>query len=342
MSKKNNYQLKILSADEYQLWDAFVSQSPQQTLFHTSYWASLIKQVFNRDFKILVLLKKDQIAAGIMFWPKKVLFIEAVTHIPNTTYQGPLYRSSNASKASSMQSEYEDHTTRLLEYLVSRYQIIDIPLSPAIKDTRPYTWKNFKVENAYTYRFEITDFEQLKLQFSQDLRRKIKKSNEQDISFKKSVDSEYLSRFILDSYKESANAPAISSSLIKKFMDTTIKAGCGSLYYQYLDEEPVGGIFVLQDESTVYALFSGISAKKRDITNNELVHVYVLRQTELLGKKFDFLGANTRHLEQFKRSFGGELIPFFKVSFKSNNAISSLFYARSKYHLAIRKFKSFY
>jgi len=342
MSKTNSYQVKLLSPDEYLQWDEFVSQSPQRTLFHSTLWATQIKQVFKRDFQILVLQKKEQIVAGILFWPKKILFIDAITNIPNTTYQGPVFIQPGASKASSISSDYQKYSGLLLDYLADNYQLIDIPLSPEIKDSRPYTWKNFNVETAYTYRFQIAEFDKLQQQFSQDLRRKIKKSDEQGISFKISKDTKHLTQFIIDSYKEASTSPAISSFLIEKFMDHTIKAGIGSLFYQYLDDQPISGIFVLNDDETVYALFSGISAKKRNITNNELVHAFVSRLSEFLGKQFDFLGANTKHLEQFKRSFGGELIPYFKVNFKSNKTVSSLFYARSKYHLAKRKFKSFY
>ena len=125
-------------------------------------------------------------------------------------------------------------------------------------------------------------------------------------------------------------------------MDAAIKENIGALFYQYLDNEPISGIFILYDDDTIYALFSGISKEKRNLTNNELVHAFVLKQPNYLGKHFDFLGANTKHLEQFKRSFGGELQPYYKINFKSNKTISSLFYARSKFHLAKRKFKSFY
>jgi len=343
MSKTNNYQLKLLSEGEKNLWDAFVEQSGQKTIFHSTFWADQIKKVFKRDYHILALLKKEQIIAGILFWPKKVLFIDAITHIPNTSYQGPLYRkSSPAKKASSLQSEYQKQTGLLLDYLTAKYQLIDIPLSPHIKDSRPYQWKNFTVETAYTYRFEITEFSQLQQQFSQDLRRKIKKSNEQGIHFKTSTDTQALIGFVFDSYKESATSPAISSSMMQSFMDACIQSGTGRLFYQYLADEPISGIFVLYDAYSVYALFSGIASTKRAITNSELVHTYVLQQPDFLGKQFDFLGANTSHLEQFKRSFGGDLIPYFKVNFKSNKTVSSLFYARSKYQLAKRKFKSFY
>ena len=342
MSETNKYQLKLLSADDYEQWDAFVKQSPQSTLFHTINWANLVQRVFKRDFQILVLFKKKQIVAGILFWPKKVLFINTITHIPNTSYQGPLYGKSAGSKTSSINSEYQKQSAILLEYLTQNYQLIDIPLSPHINDIRPYSWENFKVEAAYTYHFEITAFDILQQQFSQDLRRKIKKSDGQGIRFKTSGDCKPLTRFVIDSYKESASSPAISADLIQKFMASAIQNGLGSLYYQYLDDQPISGIFVLEDDTTVYALFAGISAKKRKVTNNELLHAFVLQQPQYIGRQFDFLGANTKHLEQFKRSFGGDLVPYFKVSFKSNKTISSLFYARSKYHLAKKKFKSFY
>lgn len=341
MSKTDNYQVRLLSKNEYNLWDEFVKVTPQSSLFYTIHWADLIKLVFNRDCRILVLEKKQTIVAGIIFWPKKALFINAITSIPNTPYQGIIHKRPETSKTSSIASEHQKHTAILLEYLVQHYQLIDIPLSPEIKDSRPYSWSNFVVTTAYTYKFTITDFDQLKQQFSQDLRRKIKRAEEQNISCKTSTETADLTRFILDSYKESSTSPPISAKLIEKFMHIAIKENIGTLFYQYLENEPISGIFVLHDDHTVYALFAGISADKRDVTNSELVHAFVLQQKGFIGKTFDFLGANTQHLEQFKRSFGGELVPYFKINYTKNLLVNSLFFLRKSHHIFSRKLKKY-
>jgi len=270
------------------------------------------------------------------------MFLNAITHIPNTTYQGILFQKPGSSKPSTISADYQKQTKLILDYLIEHFHLIDIPLSPGITDARPFDWQGFKIKTAYTYSFPITDFESLEKKFSQDLRRKLKNKSETSETFKQSSETKQLTQFILDSYKKHNTSPAIPANLIQIFMDHCLEKNIGRFFYHYIDDKPVAGIFILLDEKTVYALFSGISKSRRNEIGNELLHAFVLNQPEFVGKNFDFLGANNPDLEQFKRSFGGELAPYFKVSFTRNTTINSLFYTRSKIQLAKRKFRSFY
>ena len=119
-------------------------------------------------------------------------------------------------------------------------------------------------------------------------------------------------------------------------METAMRDKMGRLFYQVIDEKPVAGIFVLVDQTTVYALFSGIGANFRKQVNNELVHLHVLKHPDFAGMTFDFLGANTQDFEQFKRSFGGELVTFYKVRYTKNKFVSAMLKLREFYHLRKR------
>lgn len=335
-------QIITLPTDKYHLWDAFVDASPQGTLFHKSSWAEIIENVFDRPAKIVTIIKNEEIQAGIMFWPKTNLGIKSITHVPNTTYQGFLFKAPESSKASTINAAHEKLSRLLVDYLISHYDLIDIPLTPFIHDIRPFKWQNFKVHVDYTYCFPIKEFSELEKQFSQDLRRKLKDLRADEVDISESDNTEFLTSFILDSYKEHGITPAISAVNIKKFMDECLSKKLGIVYYQYLDGQPVAGIFLLHDPDNVYALFSGIDGKYRQKVNSELIHAYVLQQAQFKGKMFDFLGANTPQLEQFKRSFGGNLTSFYKVTYTKTKAIELLLKARSVFHIGKRRVKSFY
>ncbi|KAA3614095.1 MAG: GNAT family N-acetyltransferase [Calditrichaeota bacterium] len=338
----SKYNLQILDEKEYPSWDTFVELSPQGTLFHTTQWARIIEHVFKRSFEILVLNKNDHICAGILYWPKKVMFLNAITNIPNTTYQGIIFQQPISTKSSTVNAEYQQQVEIILNKLTSEFHLIDIPLSPGIVDIRPFEWAGFKAKTSYTYTFPIIDFEMLKKQFSQDLRRKIKKILNSENVFKESTETKLVAQFVMDSYKKHNTSPAISQPLLKAFMDNCIENKIGRLFYQHSNGKPVAGIFILSDNKTIYALFSGISKTARNEINSELLHTFILIQPEFIGKNFDFLGANTQYFEQFKRSFGGNLGPYFKVNYTRNLTIKPIFLSRLIIHKAKRKLKSFY
>ncbi|MCB9058717.1 MAG: GNAT family N-acetyltransferase [Calditrichae bacterium] len=339
-SPQKKIQTRFLTDADYPRWDAFVEESPQGCIFHTSKWAAIIKSVFKRKFEILVIEKKDIIQAGILFWPKNQSIFRSITYIPNTSYQGPLFIQSESTKLSTINAQYEKYSSELIDFLLKNYNLIDIPLSPTLTDCRPFQWHNFKVSSKYTYRFPIIDMAEMEKQFSQDLRRKLKDSATEQNDFRESKDTNNLVSFIYQSYKQHGMTPAINNSQLQEFLDLCLSSDAGKLYYQYYDDAAVAGIFVLTDSRNVYALFSGIDSNYRHKINSELLHIHVLSQEIFKGKIFDFLGANTKDLEQFKRSFGGELTPYFTVTYTKNKVINLLLSVRSKSHILKRRIKS--
>lgn len=314
-----------------------MEQSPQGTLFHMSVWAGLVEKVFGRPCRIIVVKKNDEIEAGMIFWPLKRSFINSVTRIPATTYQGPLFKPAESSKNSTIRSQYNKRCNALIAYLKKRYHLIDIPLSPAVSDVRPFQWQGFSSSLAYTYRFQIRAYDEMRQQFSQDLRRKLRQSGSGNIRFEKSDDCNTLAGFVVESYRRHGRKPPVPEEFVRKLIKEALELNIGSLYYQWRDNQAVAGIFVLHDADHVYAVFSGIAPGERENVNGELIHAHVMTDPAHRGKTFDFLGANTRELEQFKRSFGGELVPYIQVTWWRNNWIKHLFRLKSGYNLLKRK-----
>ena len=104
-----------------------------------------------------------------------------------------------------------------------------------------------------------------------------------------------------------------------------------------IDEKPAAALFVLYDQNRVYALFSGIDMNYRNAQYTEYLHAAVLQKPEYQGKMFDFLGANTRDFEQFKRSFGGQLQQGFRVVYYKNYITRLLLILREQQHLLSRR-----
>ena len=334
---ESKYNLRYIGPGEYHLWDQFVLDHPNGTLFHSTTWGDLIRSIFNRPFFICAVFNKNELDGGLLFWPKKSAIIDSIPLTPVTTYQGILIKEPDSAKRSKVIAQEEEITGLILDELKSKYGYIELSLMRHIQDLRPYTWKGFTATPAYTYCFPIKPLESLKTNFSQALRRKINVSEKEDHFIKESDDPEFIVRFIVESYSFHKIAPPVSAVQIEKIIQLALKKNFGKLYYLYIDNKPVGGIFLLFDNKRVFALFSGIDRTARSENYTEYMHASVLGHKEFTGKEFDFLGANTKDFEQFKRSFGGELKTYYRVRYLKNNWIALLLKLREKQHLWNRR-----
>ncbi len=338
--KNNQYTIRELEASEYGEWDEFVRNSSNGLLFHLSSWADTIKSVTGRPFVITALFKKDVIISGILYWPKEKP-LPAITSAPLTFYQGILHKIPSDKKSTSLNADLQERTALLLDYLCTKYSFIEISLSRNTLDTRAYKWKNFNVEPLYTYLIGLTAEEEILKRFSQSLRRKINVSKKQELTVVSSNQNVKIVQFILDSYKHHNTAPPVSPKNIEHFLDKIVKSDMGRIYYLEKDDEYLCGLVVLIDENDVFALFSGIDTRYRDSQYSQFLHASVMLLPEFRGKTFDFLGANTRQFEQFKRSFGGELHTYYKVTYYKNAFIRLMHrFRQSQQHLS-RKIRRF-
>lgn len=332
---QQKYSVRKLHPGEYNLWDRFIFTTNSGTIFHSTHWAEIIHTVFGRPFNILAVFKNDEINGGILYWPKNVLKIKSLTNVPVTPYQGILYKTSSL-KSSGMIAEYHKITNLLLDELQKTYTYVDIPLSNGITDVRPYLWKNFTVEPSYTYIFNLIEFDQLKNQFSQALRRKINVSLKENLSVVQSDEITLLVKFVVESYKYHKTTPPVAEAALQKLFEIILQQNIGRLFYLNSEDKTIAGIIVLSDQKKVYALFAGIDKKYRNSHFTEYLYADLMQRPEFKGKQFDFLGANTQTFEQFKRSFGGELDVYFNVSYYKNSYVKFLSGIRKRQHILKR------
>jgi len=337
MADSDKYKIALLNPAEYYLWDHFVSKAPQGSLYFKSSWAQQLKESTSRNFKILAAWKGDQISAGILYWPKMVAGMSVIRHAPVTPYQGILLGKPESDKPSSITASNHEQINTLLAYLQDRFVYIDLLLPPGFVDIRPFQWQGFESEVRYTYQFKIDPKEELYQQFSQSLRRKMKKYDQDDFQLHTSNDSDTLVEMIRNSYKVHQKKPALPAKQLRKLFKSILQNNLGKIFYLVREDEPLAGILVTKDERHLFSYFAGMSDTFRTKYDSEFLYSSTIEQPEFLNKTFDFLGANNVAFEQFKRSFGGQLIPYYRVVYQKNNMVRFLSALRRRQHQQQRK-----
>lgn len=332
-----NLMVRELTPEEYALWDDLVNDSAVGTIFHTTQWGKVISKITGRPFKIIATFNKNQIGGGLLFWPQKKITIKAITSVPATPYQGILTHQLKTDRKSSIIANHQRTVKTLLGQLKNEYDFIQFPLTPGINDVRPYLWENFKAFPAYTYSFTILPMAELEFQFNRTLRQNLRTAKNEGLYTERSYHIEPLIEFVKSSYLMHHKKPPVSGNQLKILVEEILNQKIGSIYYLKKESKIIAGLIVLHDSKAVYALFMGIDPSERNQNYNKYIYASVMELNEHLGKKFDFLGANEPDFETLKRSFGGELENFYKVSYTRNTWIKWLAALREKQHLYQRK-----
>jgi len=337
MFKSKTYKIRHLDPGEYNLWDQFITQAAHPSIFFTTDWAEIIKSATGRDFRILILFKDQSVVGGLLYWPKEIAGIKAITLAAVTPYQGIIVETDKPNKSSSTTAAEHDITKKLLEYLQNHFDYIDLMLPPGINDIRPYLWRNFQETVRYTYRFPILSTDELQHQFNTNLKRKIKKYNQSELKIQSSKDIFPLLDFIFLSYKQHGLQPVLPRQQLKQIFSLMLEQKLARVFYVLDKEKPIAGIIAAIDSECIYYFFAGMSDEFRKNYNSDFLFSGLLSLPEFQGRIFDFMGANTQELEQFKRSFGGDLQSHYRVVYHKNLWIKLLTSIRRKQHLWKRK-----
>lgn len=326
MAHKQMYIIHEAGPGDFKSWDRFVDQAAGGGLFFTTEWADILAKATGRSFKLFFCLdKQEQIAGGILCWPVTRGHLHVLSQAPVTPYQSLLLRSdihANAEKTREL-------TTELLEYLKKKFDFIDLMLPPEYTDVRAWLWQGFHSQMRYTYRFPIEPPEQMLPRFNTNLRRKIKVFDKADLQIELSEDPKPLLDMVESSYAAHGLKPTLQRTALNNLFAALLKTEKATLLYTRDKEGILAGFLAAHDRLNVYYFFSGINPRFRTAYNSDFLFHSLQAVPRWQGRQFDFMGANTPALEPFKRSFGGELTPFYRQTWYRNRWVRLLFTLRS-------------
>lgn len=318
--------VKRLSESEYPLWDSFVESSPQGTIFNTSTWAFIIREVLGVQHGIYAVLQGDELVGGFSFFHKKKAGLKVITRVPLTPYNGILFHASQGEKSQRTSTEHKEIIELILQELEKEFNFIHFVLHPSIADLRPFLWRHWYTLPQYTYVNSLTDISHTWELLSSSLRRKINRAEENRFKIIQKDDPTVLLRFQELSYARAGMKPILSLSIFKRVCDAVARPRLLRIYSIVDAEANVHAeraILVYKDRA--YDWIAGTNLEMEDEHANHLLVWEIFKRLSDEGvQTFDFLGANTPSVVEFKRSFGGELICYFEVRYFSSPLVHTL------------------
>lgn len=317
-------EIVLLKDNEYDKWDEFVKEAINGTIYSESIWGKASK-ILDPDlnFKILTIQKEGTLFGGILLFEKNNKIV-----IPQfTPYTSVIYRKIDTSNNYKIISERRKVNELIALYLKRNYKKIVLKQNIEYIDIRDFQFNKFSASYLYTYYINLDKYN-LEI---------INKKNKKDINnaLEKNYEFELINNYneidvLLEPFFETMDKKVFSVD--KKFKDKFINMVKllkeRTLFYILKSEEDILStrIELIDNDKKIEDWIAGTTEKgRKERITSFFVHKILLDLKEKGYKDFDWNGANTPGVTDFKRNFGGELKPYSTLEFYKNKYYEALY-----------------
>lgn len=323
---KSDFEAKILSQKEYPLWDNFIGNSPQGTVFHLVDYLQMYAEAFESKFIVFGCFYDENLVGGCSLFTRrgKELKIHATSNGPFTPYGGfvldKLNKENNVRK-----NEFE--LKRILDSLCDiiekeGYSRISIANSPDFLDIRPFLWRGWEGHVAYTYYINLDDFFYENL--SKDVKRNIKKAITSGFCTRSIRDPDLHYRLIEKVYQRQSQSMPFNAAFFNKMINFIEKRNCGNMWVaEDKSGEVVASHIRIWDNKRAYAWSAAANPAFRDSGANQLLFFNVLTELKNSGiRQINIMHANMQRLSSYATGYNPVLVPYYVI--KKYNLLTNL------------------
>lgn len=299
-------------------WNVLWRQSPQRSPFSKPSYLRASAAATD-GLRVRIHLVEDggrDVAGCALHWRRRGPYREVV--LPAfTPYSGLLLRDpSSESDVHYRRSPFE----RLVESIETSYHAIRIQLPPGIDDVRPAIWRGWSARPFYTYDRALNPSATLTDEWSSSTAGGYHKHREEyEIT---DADIATCVSLCADSYGRSGRRLPLPSDRLHGFIDRLKEEDVVAIYgaRNTFSHEIEAAAIVPRDDLTAYYWMAGSQpGPAMTVLIGELLLILAAEGVD----RFDFVGANTPSIAEFKRKFGCRLQQYQGITF----------FARKELHL---------
>jgi len=288
-------------------WESLRESGLGETAFSDSSYLEIISAGAGLEMDQAVVLVDDHPAAAVRIPVRRRLGLRCAVIPPLTAY--------SAVKLGSALKESEVHDRTcvlepLLEAVEHRFHVAALHLPPEIQDLRTFMWRNWAVRPLYTYSIRLDASRDPVDSWSESARRIARQqSSEFDVV---AGDARTQAQLVVESYLRSGRRPPLEEDRLTDVIQSLVDAGAatGHAARSVSSGEIEASVTILRSGSTAYYWAAG----GKPGASMTVLLATLLPELATNGiKLFDFVGANTASIAEFKRRFGGRLTTYFRA-----------------------------
>lgn len=279
--------------------------SPIRTPFAHPAYAEAIRAVTDLAFD-RVSNAASEGSLGV-FYKRRGPFREAV--VPPFTAYSPLLLDALPTEA--VVHNQSDGLSRLLNRL-SGFSFAVVHLPPHFQDIRSLQWKGWQLKPLYTYHVTLAEKPDLLATWSAAPRRVVKKYTSAYTIREGAEHLEIVADLCHASYQRQQRRNPLPAAALIHLQRLVTNAGMTRTFTATHTASGTieSGFTLLMDDRTAYYWIVG--SQPGPAMTVLLGHVLPTLQAEGI-EVFDFMGANTPSIAEFKRRFGASLVPYYRA-----------------------------
>lgn len=289
-------------------WLALLAESVIRTPFSDLGYIEDLAQISGRSVHAVFVSDPDDVAGALVF-SNKIGPLEKVSAIGFTPFSGIAAR--RLPTAAEIHG-HESWDRALAEALGERFSRVDLLLPPDIIDVRAFQWLGWQASPLYTFQLSLQASDHGLSSWSESTRRLFARSRAR---FRLMESPDYAAAIVdlcLDSYERQNRAAPLDRSALTRLVIKQVERNTARCFvlFEESNDVPSAGVVVLSDRVTAYYWVSG---SKPGAGMTVMIGELMERLSAEGLATFDFVGANTPSIAEFKRRFNPKLVPYFMV-----------------------------
>lgn len=322
-------EVRELLLSEYKEWDLLVAEVQPGTLFHTSQWLEICRDILSNNLKIYGCFRNGDLVGGCPIFVKD---FKGVLKVGNSTcnmtdYCGPLVKENSSSKSGKRIQETHEILNSLREFLCSQgFDRIYLKFSPGIEDIRPFTWNGWDSKVHYTHYLDLK--ENIDENISRKIRKELKSAADAGLTTRVSNDFETYYGLLSKIYEKQNMEPPLPREFFERVFKLIREKNIGyMLVCETPDGEAVAVHLTLYGKKCTVAWSSARDPSFSQRGANTLL--YYNEFLDLKSRDFEYMNVmagNVPRFADFIMGFSPKLIPYYSAMLKNKkfSAIETL------------------
>lgn len=311
--------VRELAPSGYKEWDLLVEKAQPGTIFHTSQWLEICRDVLTLDLRIYGCFRKDELVGGCPLFVKdyKGALKVANSTCNMTDYCGPLIKEDANIKASQRLLENHEILNSLREFICSQdFDRIHLVFSPGFNDIRPFTWNGWIPDIHYTQYLDLK--ENIKNNISRKIKLDLKSAAKAGLKTRVWNDPETYYGLFSKVFEQQSLEPPLPKEFFERVFKLIREKDIG---YMYVCETPEGEIAAAH--LNLYGKKCTITwSSARNLSLNVGANAFLFYNEflDLQSRNFEYMNVmagNVPRFADFMRGFSPKLIPYYSVTLEN-------------------------
>lgn len=327
--------VRYLDPSEYDLWDRFVDESPQGSIYNQSYFLETFCSVSGGQFRILAVFKQDELQGGIGLHYRKSRYGDMIRLQAPLYYNGFVLKRFD-SKYPSINSSREVEVIRMIldELENGTYASAELSSRFTFDDPRSLLWRGWQVWPRYTYVVQIQDMNRQWEKVEQNLRRLISRCEKEGMTLEPSNDADAFYSMHESTYRRKGTRPYLNREQFLHLHRALSERNACQIYFATTATgiRAASQIVLMSKHPVTHTWLAGSDPEFLRSGASAFLRWKAFEDLQQRGYEYnDLTDAMNETVAKFKGQFGGDLrssfvlYKTFSSKLRTHNRIANLF-----------------